>query len=277
MPESSVRRVIPLILGWEHLPRAFSLHGDESGEFLVEPVPALLLDTDDGWTMIDVGMNAPLIRDPYLYHRLHGRNGLIRPILPDGDEAVVDALAQWDVTIGDISRIYLSHLHNDHAGSLRLFEAKVPVWVNRAEYDYAMTHPGPEQHGMFRIDYDDPEIEWNFIYGDVELAPGIFAFDTPGHTPGHMSFVIETKDGEGWVFAYDAGDLTENFEQEISPGGLIESTPEQGLASVMRVKEIAAERGFPIIPGHDPVVWPQLIRQAGGTPPELPAGALESA
>jgi glyoxylase-like metal-dependent hydrolase (beta-lactamase superfamily II) len=195
----------------------------------------------------------------------------ITPILPAGDEAVIDALARWDVRLEDVTRIYLSHLHNDHAGSLRLFDATVPVWVQRAEYEYAMGHPDPERHGMFRIDYDDPEIDWRFMDGDEELAPGIFAFSTPGHTPGHMSFVIETQDGDGWVFAFDAGDLTANFEQEIGPGGLIDATPEQGLASVLRVKQVAAERGLPIIPGHDPVVWPQLIRDAGGVPPALPA------
>lgn len=269
---SSVRRVIPLILGWEHVPSALSLDGDESGEYLVEPVPALLLDTDDGWAMLDTGLNAALIRDPHLRRRFHGR-GDVRPILPEGGEPVVDALAQWGVTIGDVTRIYLSHLHDDHAGSLRLFEAKVPVWVHRREYAFAMGWPEPERQGMFRIDYDDPETDWRFIDGDAELAPGIFAFETPGHTPGHLSFVIETQEGEGWVFACDAGDLAENFEGEISPGGLIESTPERGLASVMRVKEIAAARGFPIVPGHDPVVWPELVRAAGGTPPESPVDA----
>lgn len=270
---SSVRRVLPLILGWEHLPRAFSLHGDPSGARLTEPVPALLLDTDDGWTLIDVGMNSTLIRDPHLYKRLHERNGEIRPVLPDGDEALIDALSAWGVQLGDIARIYLSHLHNDHAGSLRLFDAEVPVWVHRREYAYAMSHPGPERNGMFRIDYDDPEIVWTFIDGDGDLAPGIFAFETPGHTPGHLSFAIETQSGDGWVFAFDAGDLTENFTHEISPGGLIDATPEQGLASVRRVKQVAAQRGWPIVPGHDPLVWPELVRRAGGVPPRLPAGA----
>ncbi|MBJ7329869.1 MAG: N-acyl homoserine lactonase family protein [Solirubrobacteraceae bacterium] len=274
MPDSSVTRVIPLILGWERLPISFSLHGDTTGEVIVEPVPALLLDTDDGWTLIDVGINSVIVRDPWLFQRLHGRNHMITPYLPaEHDETLIEQLRGHGVELSDVTRIFLSHLHNDHAGCLRLFDAKVPVWVQQREYDYAMTHPHPEQHGMFRIDYDDPQIEWHFMDGDEQLAPGIFAFTTPGHTPGHQSFVIETKDGQGWVFAYDAGDLTANFEQEISPGGLIKSTPEEGLTSVLRVKEIATQRGFPVIPGHDPIVWPKLIRAAGGVPPEFPGDA----
>lgn len=277
MPSSSVRRVLPLIVGWERLPLAFSLHEDTSGTTLVEPVPALLLDTDDGWALIDCGINSVIVRDPWLFQRMHGRNHAITPFLPEGDEAVVDALAAHGVELGDITRIFLSHLHNDHAGSLRLFNAKVPVWVQGRELRYGMTHPSPEQHGMFRIDYDDPQLDWRIMDGDTQLAPGIFAFFTPGHTPGHQSFVIETQSGEGWVFAFDAGDLVANFEQEISPGGLIDGDPAQGLASVLRVKELARETGFPIIPGHDPDVWPELIRAAGGTPPQPPAEALRPA
>jgi hypothetical protein len=45
---TSGRRVIPLVVGWERLPRSYSIHGDRSGEILTEPVPAVLLDTDDG-------------------------------------------------------------------------------------------------------------------------------------------------------------------------------------------------------------------------------------
>lgn len=43
MTATCVRRVIPLTLGWERLPKSFSIYGDTSGETLVEPVTAVLL------------------------------------------------------------------------------------------------------------------------------------------------------------------------------------------------------------------------------------------
>jgi N-acyl homoserine lactone hydrolase len=133
MTHTTVRRAIPLIVGWERLPRSFSIHADRSGETLVEPVPAVLLDTDDGWTLLDTGINTALVRDAPLYQRLHGRNNDIVPILPDVEgEPLAHALAAHGVELGDIRRIYLSHLHNDHAGGLRLFDPSVPVWVQRA-------------------------------------------------------------------------------------------------------------------------------------------------
>jgi glyoxylase-like metal-dependent hydrolase (beta-lactamase superfamily II) len=263
MSPTSVRRVIPLIVGWERLPKSFSIHADASGETLVEPVPVVLLDTDDGWTLLDTGINTALIRDRPLYERLHGRNHDIVPILPDVDgEPLEQALAAHGVGLADISRIYLSHLHNDHAGGLRLFDRTIPVWVQRRELDYGLAeHPFPERHGMFRIDFDDPEIDWRLIDGDRELAPGISALLTPGHTPGHQSFVIDLPNGSGYVFAFDAGDLRENFERELAVGGFVHCEAEDTIAPIRRLNGIAAERGYRLIPGHDPVVWPALLHE----------------
>jgi glyoxylase-like metal-dependent hydrolase (beta-lactamase superfamily II) len=250
-------------VGWERLPRSFSIHGDTSGLMLVEPVPVVLLETDDGWTLLDTGINAALVRDRPLYARLHGRNNDIVPILPDVEgEPLEHALAAHDVALGDISRIYLSHLHNDHAGGLRLFDSSVPVWVQRRELEYGLAdHPFPERHGMFRIDFDDPEIQWRLMDGDAELAPGIRAVLTPGHTPGHQSFVIDLQDERGYVFAFDAGDLRENFEQELAVGGFVHCEAEDTVAPIRRLNAIAAAGDYRLIPGHDPEVWPALIAE----------------
>jgi glyoxylase-like metal-dependent hydrolase (beta-lactamase superfamily II) len=263
MTASRVRRAVPLTLGWETLPKSYSVHGDTSGEILVEPVTAVALDTDDGWTLIDTGMNTALMRDPWLYERLHGRNHDIVPSLPDGDgEPLEDQLAAHGVALADIARIYLSHLHNDHAGGLRLFDPSIPVFVQRAELEYGMSgHPFPEQHGMFRVDFDDPLINWQLLDGDITLAPGIDAVFTPGHTPGHQSFLVELQGGGGYAFAFDAADLTENIADERGPGGFVHCEAQVPLDSLLRLKAIAAARGLPLLPGHDPVAWPALTAQ----------------
>jgi glyoxylase-like metal-dependent hydrolase (beta-lactamase superfamily II) len=258
-----VRRVVPLTMGWERLPKSYSVHGDSSGAVLVEPVPAIALDTDDGWALIDTGFNTTLVRDPLFAQRFHGANHEIVPILPEGDgEPLRDELAAHGVALADIARIYLTHLHNDHAGGLRLFDPAVAVYVQRRELEYGLGgHPFPEQHGMFRIDYDDPRIDWHLLDGDAELAPGITALLTPGHTPGHQSFVVECQDGRGWVFAFDAADLTENIADEIAPGGFVHCSAADALEPILRLKAIAAARGLPLVPGHDPEVWPALTEE----------------
>jgi glyoxylase-like metal-dependent hydrolase (beta-lactamase superfamily II) len=84
---------------------------------------------------------------------------------------------------------------------------------------------------------------------------------TAGHTPGHQSFVVDLDDsvgGGGFVFAFDAADLTENIEHELPVGATVGVEPEATVEQIRKLKRIAAERGYRLVPGHDPVVWPAL-------------------
>ena len=100
--------------------------------------------------------------------------------------------------------------------------------------------------------------------GEVEIAPGVTAIPTYGHTPGHQSFMVELDDsvgGGGFVFAFDAADLTENIEHELPVGGAVEIDPRETVGPIRHLKKLAAERGFELIPGHDPDVWPALTER----------------
>jgi N-acyl homoserine lactone hydrolase len=260
---SGVRRVVLLTLGWEDLPRSVSIHGAPPGERLREPVPGVLLQCDGGWLLLDTGFNPALIRDPALRRRFHGDPGF-RPILPGPGEPLEEALADAGIAMDEITRVAVSHLHNDHAGGLRHFAGRVPVHAQRAELDFGLAdHPTPEHHAIFRVDFDDPAIEWDLADGDTEIAPGVTAVLTAGHTPGHQSFIVdldESVGGGGLVFAFDAADLTENIEHELAVGGFIGVTPEETVEPIRRLKRLSAERGYQLVPGHDPVVWPTLTR-----------------
>ncbi len=67
--------------------------------------------------------------------------------------------------------------------------------------------------------------------------------------------------GGGYVLAFDAADLTENIEGEVSVGSRVHASPEECVEQVRRLKALAAARGYPWIPGHDPVVWPSLTHE----------------
>ena len=87
---------------------------------------------------------------------------------------------------------------------------------------------------------------------------------TAGHTPGHQSFVVSLDSragGGGFVFAFDAADLTENIEREVSVGSRIGASVEQCAEQIRKLKRIAAERGYRLVRGHDPVAWPALIAE----------------
>lgn len=264
---NGVRGIVPLTMGWEDLPRSVSVHGAPAEERLREPVPALLLLCDGGWLLLDTGFNVALINDPALRRRFHGRPEF-RPILPGPGEPLEEALAAAGLDLADVHAVAVSHLHNDHAGGLKHFAGRVPVHVQRAELAYGLgSHPDPEQHGIFRVDFDDPRIDWRVADGDTEIAPGVTAVFTPGHTPGHQSFVVdldESVGGGGFVFAFDAADLTENIEREVAVGGRIGASAADSVEQIRRLKRIAAERGYRLVPGHDPDVWPKLTAELAG-------------
>lgn len=277
-----IRRIVLLTLGWEELPKSVSVWGDTSGERLREPVPGILLEADGGWVLLDTGLNPALIRDGALNRRFHERNHAIEAILPGPGDPLEEALEVAGVDVSDITTVALSHLHNDHAGGVRHFTGlvpSVPVHLQRAELEYGLSeHPGPERNGMFRIDYDDELIDWRLADGDAQIAPGLTAVSSPGHTPGHQSFVVdldESVGGGGYVFAFDAADLTENIDQELAVGGFIDCTPESTIDSIRRLEAIATERGYPLVPGHDPLYWPALTAELAkrwGRPPRAGAG-----
>jgi len=261
---AGVRRIVPLTLGWEDLPKSVSVEGASDQERLREPVPGVLLECDGGWLLLDTGFNAALITDPALRRRFHG-DPAIQPVLPGPGEPLDEALAGVGVDMAKIYAVAVSHLHNDHAGGLKHFAGRVPVHIQRAELDFGFSSPpGPEEDGIFRVDFDDPRIDWQVAEGDAEIAPGVRAVLTAGHTPGHQSFVVSLDDsvgGGGFVFAFDAADLTENIEREVAVGGRIGVGPEVSVQQIRKLKRIAADRGYRLIPGHDPVAWPALTAE----------------
>ncbi|MBV9379276.1 MAG: N-acyl homoserine lactonase family protein, partial [Streptosporangiaceae bacterium] len=215
---AGVRRIIPLTLGWIDLPRHVMVRGAAADEVRV-PVPGVLVLCDGGWLLLDTGFNTALIRDAVLRRRFHG-DPVMRPLIPGPGEPLEEALDRAGVDIAGIHAVAVSHLHWDHAGGLKHFAGRVPVHIQRAELAYG-TAPGPEpeNRGMFRIDYDDPRLDWRIADGDTEIAPGVTAVLTSGHTPGHQSFVVEMDEsagGGGYVFAFDAANVADNCDKEIA-------------------------------------------------------------
>jgi N-acyl homoserine lactone hydrolase len=261
---AGIRRIVLLTLGWEELPKSVSVHGTPDGERLLEPIPGVLLQADGGWLLIDTGFNLPLITDPALHRRFHPSPEFL-PVIPGPGEPLEAALERAGIPIDEIRAVAVSHLHSDHAGGLKHFAGRVPVHAQRAEYDWGMSGGTElEQLGIARIDFDDPRIDWRLADGEAEIAPGVTAVPSYGHTPGHQSFVVELDEsvgGGGYVFAFDAADLTENIDGELPIGFFVGVEPSETAEQIRRLKAIAAGRGFPLIPGHDPQAWPWYTRE----------------
>lgn len=208
------------------------------------------------------------------------RNGSaphLHPMPPEGaawtwglpGDPVVTALAAHGLAPRDLVLAAISHLHHDHSGGIpALAGAKVPVTIQKAELDFADSGRVGLEGGVRRADWQDEAVDWRLLEGDDELAPGVWAMSTPGHTPGHMSYRVELPDTGTWIFPADAADLSENIRTLTPPGSAQGDDAEQAAAlaveSVHRLVREAARSDARVVPGHDQVVVNAARHPPGG-------------
>ncbi len=129
------------------------------------------------------------------------------------DQRIPRYLERLGLTVKDIDVVFLGHLHFDHAGGL--FDLPdCEVHVHRQELAAARTG---QDGGVFGDEITAAE-GWRIQGEGYELAAGVRALLTPGHTAGHMSLLVELPHGRPVVLCGDAADLQENLDDEVAPG-----------------------------------------------------------
>jgi len=191
----------------------------EHATFEPFPVHAWLVRHPDGPILVDAGVGVG--------------NALIDEWYRPRTTLLADALGALGVGIDEITALVISHLHFDHCGQQAVLDA--PVHVQAAEHDAATA-----QH------YTVPE--WatiaahrlRLVHGDEEIAEGIHLYETPGHTPGHQSVLIEAGDERAVIAAQCAFRADEIRTGEPGPTNLHDPTWEQpARESIRRIRSLA--------------------------------------
>jgi glyoxylase-like metal-dependent hydrolase (beta-lactamase superfamily II) len=100
-----------------------------------------------------------------------------------------EALAEAGIDPGDIGQIALTHVHSDHFGGLMgpeatlMFASVTRIFVPVEELGTFRKRCG----GSPMVDRVMP-----LEQGDGPL-PGVFAVNAPGHTAGHMAYLVENR------------------------------------------------------------------------------------
>lgn len=244
---TQVLKLYVLLCGFEIIPKTISTR-DRGERFMISsPISAYLLETKQGYVLIDTGINSDLTNDPdlaYEYFTAHGWHP-VPVVLPQHE--LLAQFEQIGVRPEEVNHVIMTHMHADHTGNLKLFR-HARISIQRLEYEHAFSdNTSP---AWFKTDYNFPDIEWDIVEGDWEVMPGLELIFTRGHTPGHQSVVVELPHSGTMVLVADAGDLWENFEQEILPGESVDDPA--ALASIRRLKQIARDRAGQLFLGHDP-------------------------
>jgi glyoxylase-like metal-dependent hydrolase (beta-lactamase superfamily II) len=116
---------------------------------------------------------------------------------------ITAALAAAGYEPGQVDRVIFTHFHGDHIGGLGGANPTFPnatYVAGRVEFDHwaAAGNEGFENNVRPLAD------RFSFIDDGGTVAPGLTAMATFGHSPGHMSYVIESNGQSLMVI----GDLT---------------------------------------------------------------------
>lgn len=178
--------------------------------------------------------------------------------------AYKSGLAAAGIAPGDIDTVVISHFHPDHilglrtpAGDpcypraqIRVPEGEWAFWMD----DGAMGRAPEGLRGVFKIARDifggwTDKVE---PYGDgADLAPGLNAVATPGHTPGHMSFRLSSGRDQLLILS-DVTNHPALFARYPEWPIVFDMDPKQALETRRRVLDMAAADRLPIAGYHYP-------------------------
>ncbi|MQA02494.1 MAG: MBL fold metallo-hydrolase [Streptosporangiales bacterium] len=170
---------------WHRYPQHLAADGT-----LVASLGGLLVQRDGSTLLIDTGYGpGPAFEGP---------DATARGLGPFRGGALLDNLAQFGVSPSDVDTVVVTHVHFDHVGWLvhRDRPGHPPVFPSArylvAEPEWAFCRSHGDKYGQLDQEtFFGPlgELVETFARG-AEIFPGVTALPTPGHTPGHTSFVL---------------------------------------------------------------------------------------
>jgi N-acyl homoserine lactone hydrolase len=253
---TQVKKLWPLLTATHRYDKALSTRNRGQGQIIEAPILAYLIETANGRILYDVGCDYNKIADKKLQQQYYDPE-VFAFGAPEMDESqrLPAHLARMGLTPADIDVVFIGHLHFDHAGGL-CDVCGTEVHVQQAEMDAARSG---EDIAYFPADFSGA-YSWKMMEGEYDVAAGVRAISTPGHTAGHMSLWIELPKGSPVILCGDAADLTENIRDEVPPGLCWQDREGQAVASIRKLKALAATEKAILWPNHDIHFWRTLHR-----------------
>ncbi|MCU1439969.1 MAG: metallo-beta-lactamase [Rhodoglobus sp.] len=176
--------------------------------------------------------------------------------------------AMWDVWLAadgltrfDVSLVLATHSHWDHIGAVDWFpHARIGIGADELAWAQGAAPADP---------YLAPELVSALARSprvdrleNTDEVEGIQVVPTPGHTPGHLSFAVDTDRGRILV----VGDAVKNGD-ELS-GGAFAMTMDAPASESSRqtIRAAALDDGMSLLLGHDGLYSSRLERVVPPTP-----------
>lgn len=236
-------RAVRIFKGPEDAPLAAALEqaGQPTDRLQVEQ-NCLLLETGGKRVLFDNGMGSS---------KLFG---------PDSGQLHA-SLAEAGIEAAAVDALVLTHAHSDHCwGTMR--DDGTPnfpnatVYLAQAEWDFWMSNPQGDRRDRtlegFRKHLLPLRDRIQLVRDGQAFLPGVQAWLTPGHTPGHMAYLF---DG-GWCLTGDVAfhdPLSYRFPEAES---VFDTDRALGVATRLRMLDRLSDEKLAVIGYHHP--WPGL-------------------
>ena len=244
---TQVKKFWPLLTGTHKYEKTLSTRNCGHGQFIEAPILAYLIETDNGRILYDVGCDYEKINDPLKRKHYYENEAFpFGPPVMTEEQKLENRLAQLGLLPVDVDVVFIGHLHFDHGGGLKDM-CHADIHVHQAEM---LAAEQPADEAYFAEDFSG-DYHWRMQSGEYDLVPGVRAIESPGHTAGHMSMMIELPKGPPIILAGDAADLQENLTEEIAPGLCWHNREDMAIESIRKLKDIAIHTGSQLWPNHD--------------------------
>lgn len=188
--------------------------------------------------------------------------------------SLFDAIGRVGLSADDIDIVLNTHLHADHCLGNTTFDnqglavpsfPKAQHYVHRLEVE-AARQPNERTAGTYFAFNFEPLVEsgqLTLLERDTEILPGIRMVNTPGHTPGHCSVVIESG-GQAAMFLCDLASMAVHFEK-LAWMTAYDVEPLRTLETKRHWQQWALTKDALLLVVHDrEIPAAKLVRQADG-------------
>ncbi|WP_304125887.1 MBL fold metallo-hydrolase [Methanosphaera cuniculi] len=229
----------------------FDEHNFINKSFYKPVVSHLLFHEDYGYLLIDAGLDETFTNNPYGSQKGIKLKEVGSKFKQNPNTTVSNYIREHNIKL---SYIFLTHLHIDHIAGLLNLNDNIPIYFSSLEksidvkpYYYGEYLKNKNTIKILNLD-NFTKMPHLGLCMDIFNDNSLFAIHTPGHTPGHLSYLINGD--EKILIAGDVFYINESIKYEVAPSDYMNNIT-IAQKSLEKILNFRKKYNTKIIAGHE--------------------------